>query len=150
MTQAALAPMLHTKPGPQPAHLVMEAFSLELLQELLLLLGLPGVSLGAVVSHKDIIPLLRGLGLEEGGVGLGLGLAQGTGQGWDLVWQGPGWRLTSPVLISIRGKLSPSVPARIWKLSSPWGLEGRRKDRAHSCRTPPGPGAPAPRGQKHE
>lgn len=73
MTQAALAPVLHTKPGPQPAHLVMEAFSLELLQELLLLLGLPGVSLGAVVSHKDIVPLLRGLGLEEGGVGLGWG-----------------------------------------------------------------------------
>lgn len=87
MTPAAQSPMLHTKPGPQPAHLVMEALSLELFQELLLLLGLPGISLGAVVSHKDVIPLLRGLSLEEGGVGLRL--AQGTGQAWDLVWEGP-------------------------------------------------------------
>lgn len=43
----------------------MEALSLELLQEVLLPPDLPGISLGAAVSHEDVIPPLRGLGLED-------------------------------------------------------------------------------------
>lgn len=67
--------------GPQPAHPVAEALPLELFQELLLPLDLPGVSLGAVISHKDIVPWLGGLSLEEGGVGTGDQGGPGAGHG---------------------------------------------------------------------
>lgn len=67
------------QPGAQPAHLVTEALSLELLQELQLPVGLPGSSLASAVGHEDVIPRLRGLGLEGGGAGLGWHQAQGKG-----------------------------------------------------------------------
>lgn len=76
--------------GPQPTHLVVKALVLKLFQELLLPLDLPGVSLGATIDHKDIVPQLRGLGLEERGVGPGAGNQGGLGAGHGGVGPSPG------------------------------------------------------------
>lgn len=67
-------PRTHPAPGspsPQLAHLVLEALSLKVLQELKV--DIPALSVGVTVDHKDVIPRLRGLGLQEGGVDPGRG-----------------------------------------------------------------------------
>ena len=76
--------------GPQRTHLVVKALVLKLFQELPLPLDLPGVSLGATIDHKDIVPQLRGLGLEERGVGPRAGNQGGPGAGNGGVGPSPG------------------------------------------------------------
>ena len=76
--------------GPQPAHLVAKALVLKLFQEPPLPLDLPGVSLGATIDHKHIVPQLRGLGLEERGMGPRAGNQSRPGAGRGGVGPSPG------------------------------------------------------------
>ena len=110
---------------------MLEALAPELLQEPLLLGGQPGLSLGAMIRHKDVVPLFSGLRLQEGGVSRGWERAdqlQGMGEQVEPSPEGLEQRLTSQALVSIRGKLSPSFPTRVRKRSSPW--ESRQDGRA--------------------